>query len=319
MNEHTTTNAVEQTDVLKAAEQLQRNGYVIVEGVLTHAEVEQWRHVLDELFALERRAPYEPGDGPSRSEDDEIEKFIAETYPVSPEELQRIMRRVRHTRANNYDTSWPVGPREINKSFLHIPNLFDHDRSQYIRNLPAKSELTDRLVENSYSLGLARHLLGRDCVMGDVSATSIGPGTDGGAWHVDAPLTQMPEPLPDFPLGIQVAWMIDDFTFDNGATRVVAESHLTRRRPQWKRGSGTGEVALCGPAGSIAVWLGSTWHRIGPNTTDRPRRAIISFYQRSWIKPFSDNRENIDSDRAVKMSSTVRYLYGFSANGLCRG
>lgn len=306
-------------DISEAAEQLQRDGYLVVKGVLSRTEVDEWRQVLDDLFARERRAPFDPGDGPARSEDEETEKFIAETYPVSPEELQRIMQRVRYSRARNHDTSWPVGPREINKSFLHIPNLFDHDRSQFIRNLPAKSELTDRLVENAFTLRLAQHLLGGDCVLGDVSGTSIGPGTDGGAWHVDAPLTQMPEPLPDFPLGIQVAWMIDDFTFENGATHLVAKSHLTRRRPQWKREAGTDEVAVCGPAGSIAIWLGSTWHRIGPNTTDCPRRAIISFYQRSWIKPFSDNRESIDAARAAKMSSAVRYLYGFSANGLCRG
>ena len=240
--------AIDSTDISAAAEQLQRDGYLVANGVLDRTEVDEWRQVLDDLFAHERSAPYEPGDGPTQPEDEEIETFIGETYPVSPEELQRIMRRVRYTRAKNYDTSWPVGPREINKSFLHIPNLFDHDRSQFIRNLPAKSELTDQLVENPFSLGLARHLLGGDCVLGDVSGTSIGPGTDGGAWHVDTPLTQMPEPLPDFPLGIQVAWMIDDFTFENGATRVVAKSHLTRRRPQWKRGSGTD--------GSSALWAG---------------------------------------------------------------
>jgi ectoine hydroxylase-related dioxygenase (phytanoyl-CoA dioxygenase family) len=129
----------------------------------------------------------------------------------------------------------------------------------------------------------------------------------------------MPEPLPDFPLGFQVAWMIDPFTAANGATRIVPCSHLTRSKPSWKRGDRSEEKALCGGAGAVAIWLASTWHRVGPNATDRPRRAIISFYQRSWIKPFSDYRCSISPERARRMSPGARYLYGFSANGLRRG
>ncbi len=305
--------------VLKAAEHLNQHGYVVLEDVLTQAMVERWREVLDVLLTQEQDSPFDPGDGPSHPEDNEIEELLAESYSLSSEELQRIMRRIRYTRAQNYDTPWPTGPRKINKTFMHIPNLFDHDRSQYVRNLPGKTELADQLVENPLILGLARHLLGDDCVLGDITATSIGPGTDGGAWHLDNPLTQMNEPLPDFPLGLQVAWMIDDFKPENGATRVVSGSHLTRRKPDWKRGSGSGELALSGPAGSVAIWLGSAWHRAGPNTTEQPRRAIISFYQCSWIKPFSEYRCSIDSERVAQMSSTVRYLYGFSAYGLRRG
>ena len=71
-------------------------------------------------------------------------------------------------------------------------------------------------------------MLEEDCVLSDISATSIGPNSGGsGAWHIDAPLTQMPEPLPEIPLAVQNAWIIDDFTVDNGATHVVPKSHLS--------------------------------------------------------------------------------------------
>ena len=305
--------------VTKAAEHLQQHGYVVLEGILTDDTIELYRQTLNDLFTEERTTPFEPGDGPVHAEDNEIEELLSTSYSTTPEELQRVMRRIRHTRAQNYDTSWPVEPRKMNKTFLHIPNLFDQDRSQYVRNLPAKTVLADQLVEHPITLGVAHRLLGNDCVLGDITATSIGPGTDGGAWHLDNPLTQMPEPLPDFPLGLQVAWMIDDFTAENGATCTVPQSHLTRRKPDWKRGPGTNELQLTGPAGSIAIWLANTWHRAGPNSTNHPRRAIISFYQCSWIKPFSEYRTCIAPERAAQMSSTLRYLYGFSAYGLQRG
>jgi ectoine hydroxylase-related dioxygenase (phytanoyl-CoA dioxygenase family) len=309
----------EHFDVTAASEQLNRQGYVILEGVLQPDMLRQLRSALDDLFQREREEPFDPGDGPSAPEDAEIETYLAGLYAISRAELDRMMRRIRHTRAQNFDTPWPVAPQKLNKTFIHIPNLFDHDRSQYVRNLPVKTELSYQLAEHPVVHGLACRMLGEDCVIGDISATSIGAQTTGGSWHLDNPLTQMPEPLPDFPLGIQVAWMVDDFTPQNGATRIMPRSHLTRRKPTWARGDQENEVALTAPAGSAAIWLGSTWHRAGPNSTERPRRAVISFYQCSWIKPFSEYRGAITAEMAARMSPAVRYLYGLSAYGVVRG
>ena len=66
----------------------------------------------------------------------------------------------------------------------------------------------------------------------------------GGAWHVDAPLGQIAEPLPEFPLTLQNVWMLDDFTADNGATRVMPRSHKLRKSPPWGSGPLDGEVDL---------------------------------------------------------------------------
>ena len=309
----------ERFDLTAASEHLSQQGYVILEDLLEPDLLEQLRSALDELFKREREVPYDPGDGPGAPEDAVTEAYLDGSYAITGAELKRMMRRIRHTRAQNFDTPWPVEPQKLNKTFIHIPNLFDHDRSQYVRNLPVKTVLAHHLVEHPVIHGLARRMLGDDCVIGDISATSIGAQTTGGSWHLDNPLTQMPEPLPDFPLGIQVAWMIDDFTPENGATRIVPRSHLTRKKPSWARGDQENEVALTAPAGSAAIWLGSTWHRAGPNSTDRPRRAVISFYQCSWIKPFSEYRDVITAELAAQMSPAVRYLYGLSAYGVVRG
>ncbi len=306
-------------DLTTASEHLSQQGYVILEDLLEPDLLEQLRSALDELFERERAAPFDPGDGPGAPEDEETEAYLGGSYAITSAELKRMMRRIRHTRAQNFDTPWPVAPQKLNKTLIHIPNLFDHDRSQYVRNLPVKTELAHNLAEHPVVHGLASRMVGEDCVIGDISATSIGPQTTGGSWHLDNPLTQMPEPLPDFPLGIQVAWMVDDFTPENGATRIVPRSHLTRKKPTWARGEQEDEVALTGPAGSAAIWLGSTWHRAGPNSTDRPRRAVISFYQCSWIKPFSEYRGVITAELAARMSPAVRYLYGLSAYGVVRG
>ena len=130
-----------QSAVTTAAEHLSQHGYVILEQVLSPAMVLQLRQTLDELLKQERLTPYEPGDGSAQPGDDELAEYLSDSYSTSPDELQRIMRRIRYTRAQNQDTPWPVGPQKINKTFMHIPNLFDHDRSQYVRNLPAKNRV----------------------------------------------------------------------------------------------------------------------------------------------------------------------------------
>src|SRR5262249_91574 len=300
-------------------EQLTESGYAIVEGMLNAEELNQIRNVVESLFTQERESPYNPGDGPASAEDASIEAFLAESYSISKAELERLMRVIRYERHKNHDTPWPVPPNQVVKMFMHLPEFFDLGRTQVVRNLPSRNPIFGTLVEHAKVLKLARSVLGDDCVLSDISANSIGPQTDGGPWHVDSPLGQLPEPLPAYPLAIQNVWMLDDFTTENVATRVVPGSHKKRRRPAWAGGAMGDEVALTAPAGSMAIWLSNTWHRIGPNSTARPRRAILCYYSRSWLKPFSDYRTSIPEEMLDRYSPTLRYLLGFSANGLVRG
>ena len=294
-------------------------GYAVIENVLPSEEVSRISQEIDRMMAAERTDPTVRGDESENLDDEEITTFLQTHYSVDDAELQRMLKRIRHTRAMNLNTPWPVEISKVNKTFIHLPTLFDQGKSQRIWNLPAKTASAPALVEQPTVLKLVRRILGADCVLSDCSATSIGPHTSGGAWHVDVPLGQLPEPLPDFPLTTQNVWMLDDFTEDNGATRVVPGSHLSRRKPQWSEGGLEGEIALTAPAGSLAIWLSNTWHHSGANRTDSPRRAVLCYYCRSWIKPFNDFRNSIPTDLASGFSPELRYLLGWSASPPIRG
>ena len=298
---------------------LLEDGFVVIEDVLRAGELRQVTEEVDSIIARERSDPIVPGEGPAHPDDEQIVSFLRSNYSICDAELQRMLTRIQHTRAENLDTSWPVDIDQVNKTFLHLPTMFDQGKSQRIWNLLGKAPSVAALAEHPIVLDLAREQLGEDCVLSDCSATSIGPHTDGGAWHVDVPLGQLPEPLPDIPLTIQNVWMLDDFSEDNGATRVVPRSHLSQRKPPWAEGALDGEIALTAPAGSIAIWLSSTWHRSGGNRTNSPRRAILSYYCRSWIKPFNDFRGGISTRLAAGFSPTLRYLLGWSASAPVRG
>ena len=121
--------------------------------------------------------------------------------------------------------------------------------------------------------------------MMEVAGIVAHPGAVAAVWHLDAPMGQLNpnRPVPDFPIGINVIWMLTDFTVENGATRVLPGSHLGRKRPPATVEPLEGEVHLCGSAGSAAVIPDITWHAASANRTDKDRAGLSCFYGPWWI------------------------------------
>lgn len=80
-------------------------------------------------------------------------------------------------------------------------------------------------------------------------------------------------------------WMLDDFTTENGATRVVPGSHHWRKLPQDvmanPRAPHPLEVQVTGKAGDVVIMNAHAWHGGTANRTSYPRRALHGFYTRS--------------------------------------
>ncbi len=80
-------------------------------------------------------------------------------------------------------------------------------------------------------------------------------------------------------------WMLDDFTPENGATRMVPGSHRWRRLPPPEMyGPHAEEQLVTGRAGTVAIMNAHMWHGGTANRTDLPRRAMHVYYTR-WDKP----------------------------------
>ncbi len=80
-------------------------------------------------------------------------------------------------------------------------------------------------------------------------------------------------------------WMLDDFTPENGATRMVPGSHRWRRLPPPEiYGVYPEEQLVTGRAGTVAIMNAHMWHGGTANRTSRPRRALHVYYTR-WDKP----------------------------------
>lgn len=79
-------------------------------------------------------------------------------------------------------------------------------------------------------------------------------------------------------------WMLDDFTIENGATRVVPGSHkiiaplsksLAQPLAHHER-----EVVITGSRGSVLIFNGHLWHSGRKNESRGPRRCVQMVVQR---------------------------------------
>lgn len=160
-----------------------------------------------------------------------------------------------------------------------------------LANLADKGDVFLRCITMPEILEGTRAILGPEFKLSSLNVRSTNPMSD------DAqPLHCDMGALPD-ERGFWVAntvWMLDEFTNDNGAIRVVPGTHRSGRLPQDvladPRAPHPDEVLVTGPAGTVVIMNAHCWHGGTANRTARPRRALHSFYcrrdkpQQQWQK-----------------------------------
>jgi ectoine hydroxylase-related dioxygenase (phytanoyl-CoA dioxygenase family) len=177
------------------------------------------------------------------------------------------------------------------------------EHAHRLANLVNKGEVFRRAIVLPEVIERVRHVLGEDCKLSSLNARSADPNTDvGQPLHVDMGA------IPD-EKGYWVCntvWMLDDFTRDNGPTRMIPGSHKWGTRPQDVLADPFAphpqEVLLTGKAGSIAVMNAHLWHGGTANHTAAPRLAMHGFYCRR-DKPQQQYQKQL-LDPAVQASLT---------------
>ncbi len=157
-----------------------------------------------------------------------------------------------------------------------------------------------------------RHLLGDDYALSTLTSNVVRPGAPDGRYHTDFQ-DRVPEPLPEFPLTANSLWLLDEFTPENGGTRLVPGSHRWRRRPPPDLAVHPDEIRIAAPAGSVLLFNGGVWHSSGANTTDRERVCLICFCLRSFMKPQFDFVHYLSDEAYAEATPELKRLYGFTA------
>jgi Phytanoyl-CoA dioxygenase (PhyH) len=112
--------------------------------------------------------------------------------------------------------------------------------------------------------------------------------------------------------------MIDEFRTDNGATRFVPGSHETLKTPNEVMKDTTadyeGQILACGPAGSLIIYNGSTWHGHSANQTDEPRRSIQGAFIRREAQAYLNQRSRIRPETLARIGGLAKYILDVEPN-----
>lgn len=156
------------------------------------------------------------------------------------------------------------------------------------------------------ALAVAEHLLGPDLLLSSITANITRPGNVAQLLHADQQYVSEPWPKP---FAVNIIWMLDDFTEENGATRVVPRSHLIGVAPN---GTDIATVPVTGRAGSIAVIDGRLWHGSGRNSTrDASRAAILSYYCAPFLRQQENVFRSLRADLRAQLAPAQRKLLGY--------
>jgi ectoine hydroxylase-related dioxygenase (phytanoyl-CoA dioxygenase family) len=158
-------------------------------------------------------------------------------------------------------------------------NDFEGYQTRRIYAIFAKTRVFDALAVHPLLLTVLDATLGPSYQLSAPTGIEIAPGEKAQFLHTDDAIYPLPRPHREVVLNTM--WAFDDFTAENGATRVVPGSHRwTDRLPV----DPTETVTITMPAGSVLFIAGSLWHGGGANRTDRSRLGVLLEYAAGWLR-----------------------------------
>ena len=182
-------------------------------------------------------------------------------------------------------------------------------RTKRFGRLLARSPLARKIVEHPLILGISRRVLEPWC---DTIQLNL---TQGLALHPGAP-PQLPHRDQDMWRGaigeteylVNVMWPFTHYTRENGATVVWPDSHGRRALdPEPPAGEFPAELE----PGSALLFLGSTLHGAGGNSSDEVRRGAIVSYCLGWLKPYENQWLAYPPEVAQTFSPALAALVGY--------
>jgi ectoine hydroxylase-related dioxygenase (phytanoyl-CoA dioxygenase family) len=182
-------------------------------------------------------------------------------------------------------------------------------QSRRLANVVNKGDVFLQVIQTQEVLECVELVLGPDFKLSSLNVRSANPHSD---WvqplHVDGGF------IPD-EKGYCVCnsvWMLDDFTTENGATRLIPGSHRWHRRPadvlQDLTAPHPEEILLAGNAGTVVVMNAHLWHGGTANRTNQPRRALHSYYTRSDKPQQLYQKKFLSPDLQTRLSPQLRKL-----------
>lgn len=107
---------------------------------------------------------------------------------------------------------------------------------------------------------------------------------------------------------MQVAFVLDDMTEENGCTIVVPGSHVSG---EYTDRDFTNVKPLPAAAGDILMWDSRLWHGTRANTSGKSRWVLVATIKMWWLKQSMDMTRSLPQHIYEKLTSRQKALLGF--------
>jgi ectoine hydroxylase-related dioxygenase (phytanoyl-CoA dioxygenase family) len=183
----------------------------------------------------------------------------------------------------------------------------DPTQERILFNLHNKDPLFLELIDHPAILPILENKMEPTVIQNYFNARDPKPGCKDQRLHLDSRI-----PIPTNTVMMQVVWMIDDFSVENGATRAVPGSHKSGACPD-PAITYPEERHITGKAGSVLLYNSSLWHGSSKATSPARRWGIISTYTRWFIKQSMDFTKNTPPELYARLTPRQKQLLGFAS------
>jgi ectoine hydroxylase-related dioxygenase (phytanoyl-CoA dioxygenase family) len=203
--------------------------------------------------------------------------------------------------------------RDLDPFFANTPNgegYFVGRRTKRMGGLIVKSPAARRLVAHPLVLEVMDAILGphRGAYRLNLTqAIQIHPGEPEQILHKDQEL--YPFEHAGFECMVNALWAYDDFTEENGATRIVVGSH---KQPVDRQPRPDAVCQAVMPRGSVLIYLGSATHSGGANKSARPRTALTFSYALGWLRQAENQYLAVPPRIARDLPESLQRLIGYA-------
>lgn len=157
-------------------------------------------------------------------------------------------------------------------------------------------------------LAAMSHVLRENFKLSSLNARAALPGQGHQPLHVDWPRAIEPGNY----YVCNSIWLLDDFTPENGPTRLVPGSHRTGKHPREELTDPAAphpqEVKLLGTAGTVVIFNSHLWHGGTRNDTAKPRRVLHSYFCRRDQTQQLNQRQYIRPETYRRLSESAHFI-----------
>jgi ectoine hydroxylase-related dioxygenase (phytanoyl-CoA dioxygenase family) len=144
----------------------------------------------------------------------------------------------------------------------------------------------------------------------------IWPGGPAQALHRDQWCFDMFPFPPEMDVEVSTIWALDDFTEENGATRIIPNSLLD---PASCTADVHRTVGAVMPKGSVVLYTGRTIHGGGENRSGSVRRALNVDYILGWLRQEENQYLSCPPEIARTLPESVQRLAGYAMGAYALG